>query len=294
MTLNWSDREVEAIVRDYFVMLEAEQNGRKFNKSQHRRGLMERISRSDTSIEWKHQNISAVLDSLGLPYIDGYKPRRNYQRALFEAVEAHLKDRPDLHACLVGEILSADQGLPNPIETAQLTLRFDHPPDPPFDPPPNSDMPVEILRIMRGFEPPAERDARNRRLGAAGEELVFESERNRLLELGRDDLAESVRWVARDDGDGFGYDIKSFLGVGNTPEEERWLEVKTTTGSITTPFFITRNELRVCDEHRDLFRVIRLYNFRPRGSGRLARAYRLKPPLADRVNLTPAVYRASF
>ncbi len=294
MTLNWSDSEVEAIVRDYFVMLEAEQNGRKFNKSQHRRGLMERISRSDTSIEWKHQNISAVLDSLGLPYIDGYKPRRNYQRALFEAVEAHLKDRPDLHACLVGEILSADQGLPNPIEAAQLTLRFDHPPDPPFNPPPNSDMPVEILRIMRGFEPPAERDARNRRLGVAGEELVFESERNRLLELGRDDLAESVRWVARDDGDGFGYDIKSFLGVGNVPEEERWLEVKTTTGLITTPFFITRNELRVCDEHRDLFRVIRLYSFRPRGSGRLARAYRLKPPLADRVNLTPAVYRASF
>lgn len=294
MTTAWSDSEVEAIVRDYFVMLEAEQSGRKFNKSKHRRGLMERIPRSKGSIEWKHQNISAVLDSLGLPYVDGYKPRRNYQRALFEAVEAHLKDRPDLHACLVGEILSADQGLPNPIETAQLALRFDHAPDPPFDAPPNPDMPVEILRIMRRFEPPAQRDARNRRLGAAGEELVFESERNRLLKLGRDDLAESVRWVARDDGDGFGYDIKSFSGVGNAPEEERWLEVKTTTGSITTPFFITRNELRVSDEHRELFRVIRLYGFRPRGSGQLARAYRLKPPLADRVNLAPAVYRASF
>lgn len=275
-------------------MLEAEQSGLKFNKSQHRRGLMERISRSDKSIEWKHQNISAVLDSLGLPYIDGYKPGRHYQRALFEAVEAHLQDRSDLYARLAGEILIADQGLPDPVDSSQLALKFGQPPGPPSDPSPDKSVPDEILRIMRRFGPPAERDARNRRLGEAGEEIVFRSERNRLLELGRDDLAKSVRWVARDDGDGFGYDIQSFSGVGNEPEEERWLEVKTTTGSITTPFFITKNELRVSDENRDLFRVIRLYNYRPRGSGQPARAYCLKPPLADRVNLAPAVYRASF
>ena len=275
-------------------MLEAEQSGLKFNKSQHRHGLMARISRSNASIEWKHQNISAVLDSLGLPYIDGYKPRSNYQRALFEAVEAHLKDHASLYSRLVGENLSADQGLPSLAETSQLTLKFGQPPSPPSDPAPDENVPDEILQIMRRFEPPAERDSRNRRLGRAGEEIAFQSERNRLLELGWDDLAKSVRWVARDDGDGFGYDIKSYSGIGNEPEEERWLEVKTTTGSITTPFFITKNELRVSDENRDLFRVIRLYNYRPRGFGQPARAYCLKPPLADRVNLAPAVYRASF
>ncbi|ANK06964.1 Hypothetical protein WLH_05703 (plasmid) [Escherichia coli O25b:H4] len=35
--------------------------------------------RSKSSVELKHQNISAVLDALGLPYINGYKPRGNSQ-----------------------------------------------------------------------------------------------------------------------------------------------------------------------------------------------------------------------
>ena len=39
---------------------------------------------------------------------------------------------------------------------------------------------------------------------------VFEHERKRLSMLGRQDLADDVRWVARDDGDGFGFDILSF------------------------------------------------------------------------------------
>ena len=44
--------------------------------------------RSDPSIERKHQNISAVLLEMGLPFIDGYKPLRNYQRPLLPAVVA--------------------------------------------------------------------------------------------------------------------------------------------------------------------------------------------------------------
>ena len=61
----------------------------------------------------------------------------------------------------------------------------------------------EIERIVRRFENPAERDARNRNLGKAGESLVYEHERRRLQLLGREDLSEGVRWVARDDGDGY-------------------------------------------------------------------------------------------
>ena len=84
-------------------------------------------------------------------------------------------------------------------------------------------------------------------LGKAGEEFVFELERKRLSMLGRQDLADDVRWVARDDGDGYGYDILSFHGSGTGYEasRERWLEIKTTNGPKTTPFFITRNELNV-------------------------------------------------
>ena len=58
-------------------------------------------------------------------------------------------------------------------------------------------------------------------LGKAGEEFVFELERQRLSMLGRKDLADNVRWVAGDDGDGYGFDILSFHGTGKGYEANR-------------------------------------------------------------------------
>ena len=50
MAKNWSDSEIDAIVRDYFVMLEHEQTGRAFSKAEHRRVLMETIERTGDEI----------------------------------------------------------------------------------------------------------------------------------------------------------------------------------------------------------------------------------------------------
>src|SRR5207237_352308 len=78
---DWSRDEVDLIVSDYFRMLRAELDGGSYSKAAHNRGLQPLLDgRSKSSIEFKHQNISAVLVGLGLPYIDGYKPARNYQR----------------------------------------------------------------------------------------------------------------------------------------------------------------------------------------------------------------------
>lgn len=75
---NWSRREVEAIVADYFEMLESERRGEPVNKAEHNRDLQAEIRRSRGSIEFKHANISAALLDLGFPLIiDGYKPRYN-------------------------------------------------------------------------------------------------------------------------------------------------------------------------------------------------------------------------
>ena len=57
MASNWSESEVEAAVADYFDMLRSELNGQKYNKTAHRRALMEQLNnRSDGSVELKHQN----------------------------------------------------------------------------------------------------------------------------------------------------------------------------------------------------------------------------------------------
>ena len=281
---NWSDGEIHAIVDDYFDMLRHELAGLSYNKSEHRRTLKKTISRSDGSIERKHMNISAVMDVLGLPYINGYQPYRHYQRALFEAVETQLHRNRELYSSLTGEDVAPKRPSGEPL--SESSLEFDE--APPSREVSKQNLSEDIHRIVHRFEPPAERDARNRKLGKDGEEFVFETEKRRLYELGRKDLSDSVSWVARDKGDGYGYDILSFLGTGNQAERERWLEIKTTNGPRTTPFFITRNELSVSETHPDIFRIVRLYDFR-----RQARAYRLKPPLEQHVKLSPTIYSAT-
>ena len=87
----WDWLECEAIVADYIAMLEFELKGERYNKTQHRRELQNQLNnRSEGSIEFKHQNISAVLIELGYPYISGYKPAYNYQHQLKDVVLARL------------------------------------------------------------------------------------------------------------------------------------------------------------------------------------------------------------
>src|SRR5258706_9360186 len=93
----WSRDEVEVIVADYFAMLRAELSGVPVNKLEHNRVLQERVNgRSRGSIEFKHANISAVILGMGdMPYIDGYKPRGNYQLLLEQVVLERLAIEPD-------------------------------------------------------------------------------------------------------------------------------------------------------------------------------------------------------
>ena len=277
----WTGDEIDAIVADYLAMLALEQSGKSFVKAERRRLLQQKIDRSAGSIERKHQNISAVLELIGLPYINGYKPLRNYQKKLLEKVQSELQPgsgRSSLYDLLTGR---EDTG------GIELTpLEFDDGPPVPTD---ARRLPDDIQRLVRNFGDPAERDARNRRLGKQGEMAVFASEKDRLIGLGREDLAKEVRWVARDEGDGHGFDIVSFAGQGGRADQETWLEVKTTTGAGGTPFFITRNELRVADENPEKYRIVRLYNFNTK-----RRAFELQPPLCESVDLVPSVYQAKL
>lgn len=73
---------------DYFEMLKQEAAGEPFNKSRHNAALRERLNgRSKGAVEFKHQNISAVLLSLNLPWISGYKPAGHFQDDLREYLE---------------------------------------------------------------------------------------------------------------------------------------------------------------------------------------------------------------
>jgi len=50
-------------------------------------------NRSEKSVEFKHQNISAVPKGLGEDWIPGYKPAFNFQMTLVDAVARWLRRR---------------------------------------------------------------------------------------------------------------------------------------------------------------------------------------------------------
>jgi hypothetical protein len=88
---SWSRIEVEIIVADYFDMLVKELKSIPYKKAEHRRKISPLLqNRSEGSIEFKHQNISAVMISLGRPYIIGYLPRYNFQSLLEDEVIDYL------------------------------------------------------------------------------------------------------------------------------------------------------------------------------------------------------------
>jgi len=90
----WTDAENDLIVADYFAMLADDTARRPYNKAEHNRDLQAATGRSRTSIEYKHQNISAVLVGMGEEWIAGYKPAFNFQMTLVDAVARWLALNP--------------------------------------------------------------------------------------------------------------------------------------------------------------------------------------------------------
>ena len=270
---NWSDTENDLIVADYLEMLRLELSGQPFVEAHRNEALRAILKRSRSSIEFKHQNISAILQRLGLPWIAGYKPMLNSQESLTFAVERHYES-----ILGVANILEANES--SGLEEARVLI---------FEDPPPLQIEVDALdegniaRLVRKFDP-AERDMRNRNLGKRGEELMFNWERTRLLSCSLE-LANRVRWVSQDDGDGAGYDILSFEPDGR----ERLVEVKTTVGGVSTPFFISKNEVELSRERPDSFKLIRLFDFT-----KLPRAFELSPPLDMQLKLEPINFIAKF
>ncbi len=268
---DWQDDDLDAIVVDYFAMLAADLAGQHYVKAHHCAALMGAIGRTHRSVEEKHMNISAVLDEIGLPWIPGYKPKRNYQKAILGAIDRYLSG----HHSVMESVRPSPPAILTPFDIF-------------VDAPPlvraNDPRPAALEHLVRKFDPVA-RDYRNRALGKAGEEFVVNLERHRLAAADRPDLARHVRWVAAEDGDGAGYDVLSFDAEGR----ERLIEVKTTNGAARTPFFLTHNEREVATERADDWRLYRVHLF-----AKEPRIFTLAPPLEHAVYLRAETWRASF
>jgi hypothetical protein len=248
---DWSNIEVEIIVQDYFKMLAEEAAGRPFNKAAHKRAILPLLSnRSESSVEFKHRNISAVLEKLGGSYIYGYKPLWNYQKLLEEIVVDYLKRHPEVEAIFkqFAESVPVDQS---------FTFLFDHDfiegrPEKRLivhDPDLVYKNPLKINYI--------ELEQANAQIGYSGERIVIEYERWRLIQEGKDALAHKIEWVSQTD-DSAGFDILS----KNPNGTDRYIEVKSTKLTKEAPIYFSKNEYDFSVSNKSNYYLYRVFNLK--------------------------------
>ncbi len=276
---SWDWLECEAVVAAYFVMMKLELRGERYNKSQHRRNLKVNLNnRSDGAIEFKHQNISAILIELGYPYISGYRPAFNYQQQLKDVVFMRLNED---RFVLENEVNSFIEQDPPLISELDLSDVVESAPEKSKFPPQ-----METREFTPRFYNFAEREGSNRRTGERGEEFALQFEKKRLTFLKRDDLAKEVEWTSRLKGDGAGYDIRSFNPENDS---ELFIEVKTSNCGKYQPFYISENEVAFSKEFSDQYSLYRVFNFK-----RAPKLFMLPGDIGCNVQLVANTYKAIF
>jgi len=278
---SWEEDEVNLIVEDYFSMFRKELSDKAYNKTEYRNKLIGKLNfRTEGAIELKHQNISGVLTDIGLPFIDGYKPRSNYQQILKKSVENYLERNDDfLNILDIAVNKSPDKSITIEDNFNNILVKA----------PPLINEKNETSDKDKNFTPRkynfSEREAKNKVLGKKGEEFALNWERTRLCNEGREDLSKQVEWVSQTQGDGAGYDIASFETNGNP----RHIEVKTTNQGKNSRFLISRNEVLFANANIESFYIYRVFNF-----SKAPKMYILNGINSDQCRLSPTMFEVSF
>lgn len=97
----------------------------------------------------------------------------------------------------------------------------------------------------------------NQEIGNMGEEFVYQYERDKVASFSKSDV-DRVQHLSKLQGDGLGYDISSIDENGNILR----IEVKTTSASADSVFYMSRNEKNFFEEYKNDGAIIyRVYNF---------------------------------
>jgi hypothetical protein len=128
-------------------------------------------------------------------------------------------------------------------------------------------------------------EANNRRVGQQGELLVLEREKKKLLDSGHRKLANRVRHISVEVGDGAGFDILSFTTSG----QEKFIEVKATRGGERSPFYLSRRELEFSQANPHQYYLVRVYELSL--DGQSGSSWTQKGPPDESFLITPTEYR---
>ena len=130
-----------------------------------------------------------------------------------------------------------------------------------------------------------ENERKNKDLGEKGENFILDYEKERLSS--NPDLIKKIKHVSLSN-DYAGYDILSF----NEDGTERFIEVKTTRGPITSDFFISPGEIKFSKENSDKYFLYRVYDFDiEKITGKI---FIKKGDIEDNFDLTATNFKASI
>ncbi len=245
MAEDWTREEVEIIVAEYFEMLQKEQAGIPYSKTETRQRILPFLkNRSNGSVEFKNRNVSAVLARMGQPYIRGYLPAYNYQKVLLEdVVLAYLRRKPEIEDAFKCFAEVAPTPHEPVFETMEETM-------------PAKKMVLQEPELI--YRSPLkvnyiELEQANRAIGTTGESIALAYEKWRLIQAGKESLADKVEWVSETQGDGLGFDILS----RNPDGTDRYIEVKSTKLTKEAPFFFSALEYDFSKRKRSNFHLSR-------------------------------------
>lgn len=125
------------------------------------------------------------------------------------------------------------------------------------------------------------------KVGFDSEELVYNLEKKKLIENNEENLANEVIWESKENGDGAGYDIKSFEKI-NGKYVEIYIEVKGTNKGINEPFDISKNEIDASNKYKEryyIYRISNIYSNNPK-------LYKINGRIEENFELEATSYKA--
>lgn len=278
VAMDWDKTEIELLLKDYFAMLALELKGEKYNKTEFRRNLLEKLPhRKKGAIEFKHQNVSAVMARSGLPYIKGYVPLYHLQQTLADLVTDFLSVnkwlREDFEHFACQSIKSEDLESVNFLKVKKEAPQI------------NTKEKLDKVRVRQVFKQNYLRlEQENKMTGDLGEKFAFEYEIWRLQNSVNPDLAKKVEWVSRYD-DGAGFDILSKREDGS----DIFIEVKSTKLGKEAPFFFSKNENEFSEKNSADFHLYRVFSL-----NRNPKLYIQQGRFADFCKVEPVSFKGSF
>lgn len=124
--------------------------------------------------------------------------------------------------------------------------------------------------------------------GKKCEEIIYEYEKQRLRQEGREDEANKVIWASKEIGDGLGYDIESYENHDGT-YEKIYIEVKGTDKKDSEPFDVTINEVLVSEKYKEYYYIYRIAKVNTKNPV----FYKVRGSISENFELTAVKFKAT-